>query len=440
MKQSKRYPIWLLVALIALLALAACGPATPPPDAADAEAEVVEVDPAADAETAADAEAVDAAQEAAGDTAAPEATMEPLVVEDALVTESGLQYVEITEGEGASPQEGDIVTMHFVGSLPDGTVFGDSRSQGQPITAIFGRDQLLPGWEEGLALMKEGGEAQLIIPPDLAFGEQGFGLIPPNSQIVMDIELLSVEAPPEPTAVDEADLTTTDSGLQYYDIVEGDGVSPEEGWGVTTDFSIWLRDGEQFVSSSQDREPLSFVLGEGNVVFPGWDEAVSTMKVGGKRYVIIPSELALGDQEAGGVPAGSDLIMEIDLVDAREPVMMTEVPEEDYTETDSGLKYYDIVEGDGATPQEGDTVVVHYTGWLEDGTKFDSSIDRGEPFRFELGSGGVIPGWEEGVATMQVGGTRQLVIPPELGYGEAGAGTIPPNATLIFQVELLDIE
>jgi peptidylprolyl isomerase len=177
------------------------------------------------------------------------------------------------------------------------------------------------------------------------------------------------------------------------------------------------------------------------MVFPGWDEGATGMKVGGKRYLVIPADLALGDQGGGDIPPGATLIMEIEMLDVAEPVVMTEVAEEDYTTTESGLKYYDLVEGTGETPQAGQTVVVHYTGWLEDGTKFDSSVDRGQPFSFILGMGNVIPGWDEGVATMKVGGKRQLVVPPELGYGEQGAGaTIPPNATLIFEVELLEIQ
>ncbi len=109
--------------------------------------------------------------------------------------------------------------------------------------------------------------------------------------------------------------------------------------------------------------------------------------------------------------------------------------------TKSGLKYEDLKEGTGAEAKKGDTVEVHYTGWLTDGKKFDSSVDRGKPFEFPLGAGRVIKGWDEGVAGMKVGGKRKLMIPPELGYGSRGAGgVIPPNAELIFEVELLKIK
>jgi FKBP-type peptidyl-prolyl cis-trans isomerase FkpA len=110
------------------------------------------------------------------------------------------------------------------------------------------------------------------------------------------------------------------------------------------------------------------------------------------------------------------------------------------TSTPSGLQYWNIVVGTGATAVAGKPVTVHYTGWLTDGKKFDSSVDRGQPFTFPLGAGKVIKGWDEGVGGMKVGGKRQLRIPPELGYGARGAGgVIPPNATLIFDVELLDV-
>jgi peptidylprolyl isomerase len=115
------------------------------------------------------------------------------------------------------------------------------------------------------------------------------------------------------------------------------------------------------------------------------------------------------------------------------------------TTTPSGLSYDDTKPGTGATPERGQTCVMHYTGWLwvdgAKGAKFDSSVDRGRPFSFPIGQGRVIKGWDEGVASMQVGGQRTLLIPPSLGYGASGAGgVIPPNATLLFEVELLELK
>jgi len=108
--------------------------------------------------------------------------------------------------------------------------------------------------------------------------------------------------------------------------------------------------------------------------------------------------------------------------------------------TESGLQYIDLVGGTGRQAELGDTATVHYTGWLADGRKFDSSVDRKEPFSFRVGAGQVIKGWDEGVGTMKVGGKRKLTIPPQLGYGARGAGNvIPPNATLTFDVELLGL-
>ena len=117
----------------------------------------------------------------------------------------------------------------------------------------------------------------------------------------------------------------------------------------------------------------------------------------------------------------------------------------DYVTMQTGVQYHDTTVGTGAEPQPGQTVTVHYTGWLYEngakGAKFDSSLDRGRPFEFTIGQGQVIAGWDTGVATMHVGGKRTLIIPPDQGYGERGAGAvIPPNATLMFDVELLGVK
>jgi peptidylprolyl isomerase len=290
-----------LVAILFVVSLAGCGASAP---AAQTSATA-----AATAEPAVQATPAPAAQSTAATTGA-----------NAMTTASGLQYIEVSPGTGEAPQTGDIVSVHYRGTLEDGTVFDSSYDRGQPISFALGTGQVIPGWDEGIALMKQGGKARLVIPPNLAYGSRGAGggIIPPNATLTFEVELVEIRAgaPSAPTALEESQYTTTASGLKYHD------------------FTV----------------------------------------------------------------------------------------------------------GDGAEATAGRQVVVHYTGWLTDGTKFDSSLDRGQPFDFQLGTGSVIAGWDEGVAGMKVGGKRQLVIPASLGYGDSGAGTIPPGATLIFEVELLDVQ
>jgi peptidylprolyl isomerase len=130
--------------------------------------------------------------------------------------------------------------------------------------------------------------------------------------------------------------------------------------------------------------------------------------------------------------------IDLEPVTPQEPPEFVEIDAPVVT-TESGLKYMELEEGTGPAPQRGQTVAVHYTGWLVNGSRFDSSLLRGRPLTFEVGTGKVIAGWDEGVSTMKVGGKRRLIIPPALGYGRTGNGPIPPNATIVFDVELVAI-
>ncbi len=230
-------------------------------------------------------------------------------------------------------------------------------------------------------------------------------------------------------------MTKTDSGLEYRDVKEGTGASPKTGQTCVVHYTGWLwqdnAKGKKFDSSLDRGAPFSFHVGEREVI-KGWDEGVSGMKVGGKRELRVPADLAYGDRGAGGViPPKATLLFEVELL-------------EKFEKTESGLEYLDDKDGDGPAPRAGQTCVVHYTGWLwsrgAKGKKFDSSVDAGQPFSFAVGQGEVIKGWDEGVATMKVGGKRRLLVPAELGYGDNGAPPdIPPKATLLFEVELLKV-
>lgn len=232
----------------------------------------------------------------------------------------------------------------------------------------------------------------------------------------------------------------SETKLEYIEHEKGTGPAAETGDTVAVHYVGTLMDGTEFDNSHKRGEPIKFPLGQGRVI-KGWDQGIAMMNVGDKATLIIPPELGYGSRGAGGaIPPNATLKFEVELVDVEKPRKPAIVDSVDFTTTESGLKFVDLVEGDGPSPSSMQNVKVHYSGWLEDGSMFDSSIERGQPFEFPVGGGRVIPGWDEGVATMKVGGKRQLVIPHDLAYGIRGyPPVIPPSATLIFEVELLTL-
>ncbi len=253
------------------------------------------------------------------------------------------------------------------------------------------------------------------------------------------------------------EVVTLDSGLKYFDDSLGTGREVMTDELVTVHFSGWiiqdtsnlfsdwtneeLRKAAMIRNSKLRNQPVKFVVGT-NSFIKGVDEAVIGMKIGGIRTIIIPSDLAYGEEGIGPIPPNSDLKLVVELLDVKERIVveMWDVDSTKLKTTESGLQYSIITEGEGETADSGNVVTVHYSGFLLDGTKFDSSVERDDPFNFLLGMGQVIPGWEEGLKLMKKGSKSRLVIPPELGYGGLSVGTIPPNSILIFDVELVDMQ
>ena len=232
---------------------------------------------------------------------------------------------------------------------------------------------------------------------------------------------------------------TTASGLKYEIIKMGDGKKPESTDKVEVHYHGTLEDGTVFDSSVERGQTITFGL---NQVIKGWTEGLQLMPIGSKFKFTIPPELGYGSREMGSIPPNSILIFEVELFDIKKPFIDTDfaIPAEEVT-LESGLRFLEHVNGDGELTKAGNGVIVHYSGFLSDGTKFDSSHDRGQPFNFILGENRVIKGWEEGLLNMKKGAKRTLIIPPDLAYGSKGAGgVIPPNATLVFEVELVDFK
>jgi peptidylprolyl isomerase len=233
----------------------------------------------------------------------------------------------------------------------------------------------------------------------------------------------------------------TESGLKYVINTEGSGQRAKIGDKVVVHYTGKLTNDSIFDSSVSRGQPFSFKLGVGQVI-KGWDEGVALLNVGDKATFTIPSYLAYGEQGAGGVIGPNEtLIFEVELLEIQESLKQFDVTGKDTITTESGLKYIKINETDGEQAQANRLVSVHYSGYLTDGSLFDSSIERGQPFTFALGQGQVIAGWDEGIALLRVGEKAQLIIPYELGYGVQGhPPVIPSKATLIFDVELLEIK
>ncbi|MCU0414789.1 MAG: FKBP-type peptidyl-prolyl cis-trans isomerase [Ignavibacteriaceae bacterium] len=255
------------------------------------------------------------------------------------------------------------------------------------------------------------------------------------------------------------EVVTLESGLQFMDDSVGTGREAKandlvsihfKGWMVPKDtaselFSDWSIDQTKNMLSLGDskmrNQPIKFILNSGSFI-KGTDEGIVGMKTGGRRTMIIPSKLAYGEAGIGFIPPNTDLKVIVELLEVKDRVVaeMWKVDSTLFKTTASGLKYAIITNGDGPAVEAGKVVTVHYSGYLLDGTMFDSSVERDEPIQFVVGQGQVIPGWDEGMLLLKKGDKARFVIPPQLGYGEMVLEKIPVNSTLIFDTEVIDIK
>jgi len=255
------------------------------------------------------------------------------------------------------------------------------------------------------------------------------------------------------------EVVTLESGLQFMDDSVGTGREAKandlvsihfKGWMVPKDtaselFSDWSIDQTKNMLSLGDskmrNQPIKFILNSGSFI-KGTDEGIVGMKTGGVRTMIIPSKLAYGDAGIGFIPPNTDLKVIVELLEVKDRIVaeMWKVDSTLFKNTASGLKYAIISNGDGPAVEAGKVVTVHYSGYLLDGTMFDSSVERDEPIQFVVGQGQVIPGWDEGMLLLKKGDKARFVIPPQLGYGEMVLEKIPVNSTLIFDTEVIDIK
>jgi len=365
----------------------------------------------------------------------PDPVQTPTSDADIVALPSGLRYVDLKVGEGETPAPGATVTVHYSGWLTDGTLFDSSVKRGEPVT--FRLDEVIAGWTEGVGAMKVGGKRKLFVPPGLGYGARGNPPnIPADAELIFEVELLSVQQPPKPSSCEGIEAVATDTGVKLYDLAVGQGEPPDVNDDLTLRYKAWRSDGTFFDSSDRAGPAMHSSLARLRQAIPGLADGCKSMRPGGKRQMIIPPEMGFVQAERMKLPKDTTMVFEVELMSIEKAPQMTPTEGMKEVVTDSGLKYIDLKEGTGDSPQPTSTVTVHYSGWLPDGIMFDSSVKRGAPATLQLGQ--MIPGWIEGVGSMKVGGKRKLIIPPDLGYGPQGSPPmIPANATLVFEVELL---
>jgi FKBP-type peptidyl-prolyl cis-trans isomerase len=359
-------------------------------------------------------------------------------------TASGLEYTITEKGNGKMPQVGDKVKVHYTGKLLNDTVFDSSVKRGQPFEFVLGADKVIKGWDEAFQLLNVGDKATLKLPANIAYGERAMGLIPANATLIFDVELIDFTEAIKPWDAKGKDTITTASGLKYILIQENKTGEIGLGKQATVHYSGFFKDGKMFDSSVERGQPFKVKVGKGQVI-KGWDEGLALLRKGEKAKLFVPYNLAYGEQGYGPIPAKADLIFDVEIVDVQAPVVPVpyDVSKLEVQKTASGLQFYEVKRSGSnlKAAVAGKMVKVHYTGYLADGKMFDSSIERGEPIEFPLGQGMVIPGWEEGIALMNVGDKLRLVIPYYLAYGEQGREPIiPAKADLTFDVELVDVK
>jgi FKBP-type peptidyl-prolyl cis-trans isomerase len=381
---------------------------------------------------------------------------------------------------------GDWVSMNMSYKYKDSTLFNSKVAmQGAPVRFQLPASDFKGDIYEGIRMLSVGDSADFIINADSLFTKtfkqpKRPPFIDTNSVVHFYITMLSIDSPATMMKKEEDALkkylednkisvAPAPSGLYFIETAQGKGAKIDSGVWVKANFKVSLIDGKQIFSTEERGEPMEFEYGK-RADTPGFEEGVSKMLKGGKATLIVPSQIAFGETGRGAmVPPYSTVIYNVEIVDVvskadhdkqqaekkkaeaakletnknQEKTMMNKYLADHKITTKptaSGLYYVEKVKGTGAKAAAGKKVKVHYTGTLLDGTKFDSSRDRNEPFEFELGKGQVIKGWDEGIAMMNVGGKAMLIIPSNIAYGERDMGKIAPYSTLVFDVELLDVK
>ena len=362
-----------------------------------------------------------------------------LKVNHQYTSESGLKYTFYKHNTNAlKVDSGDVVSVHYIGLLEDSTVFDSSYDRDQPITFKVGVGRVIKGWDEGLTYLNLGDSALLEIPSEIAYGARSMGKIPANANLKFLVKIVDIKKAIKPWNVDGMKRVYLDDSLSYIIVEKGNGDIVESGDKVSMQYSGYFTDWKKFDSSYDSDKAFDVVIDRHRVI-AGWDKGIIGMKVGEKRRLYIPYQLAYGEEGRQPIPPKSDLIFDVEL----ESLVKINYPKfdiagKDTLMLDNGVKYIIAKKTDGDQVNPHDVVSIEYIGKLLDGSIFDASFDRGDSLTFEVSSNKVIKGLDSGMLKMKVGEEFRFIIPYMLAYGENGREPIiPAKSNLVFDVRLL---
>ena len=403
-------------------------------------------------------------------------------------SDSGLYYkFHVKGGDTTKAQMGDLIST-YMDYRTDDTVFNTTPTE-HPFSLPLMESTYTGDVFAALAMMSAGDSATFMIHADSFFtktvGAPRPDFLDSNSYFYLDVKVVEIKsqaqldkekmekgkemAAMEVSLIEQyvADNKLTierdGSGIYFSKIKNGKGKAASAGDFVSLEITAQAIGAQkEFINSKRDGKPIDFEVGTGQLGI-GFETGLAKMKTGDEAIIIVPFNLAFGAQGMQRyIDPYATIVFQIKMLsvstadqikakkekEAKNAMAKSASEVKNYLKANkittkpnaSGLYYVETVEGSGKQAVAGKKVKVHYTGTLLNGTKFDSSLDRGQPFEFTLGQGQVIRGWDEGVALMKEGGKATLIIPSDLGYGPRGAGaSIPPNATLVFEVELLEV-
>lgn len=358
-------------------------------------------------------------------------------------TSTGLEYSIIKKGNGEKLKNGFRVYVNYTTYIKPDSIYDSNAERGKPFAFILGQEEVLKGWDEGIALLSVGDSAHFRIPPALAYGTKKVGSIPANTTLTLHVKILKTEQ--AFYDLTNKDTITFPSGLKKIVISKGNGEKAKPYHNVTLHFTGFILNpkGYQrvFQSSLTNSTLAVFQLGTGRMV-KGLDEGIATMHIGEKATFILPPALGFGNKVSGIIPANSTLYFDIELLNSVEPFF--HVDSKDTIRTKNGVKIVRVAKKEGKPILSSDVVTFDYIGYFIDSLGnpiiFDNTIERKVPTVLRPGSNRSLPGIEEGLTYLRKGEKAILYIPAELGFGIMGQGIIPKNKALIFDVEILNTQ